>query len=103
MEPIPDSHAESSRPRAARIKSAIERFRQPSHSRAIWQLANTLIPYLCLWILMAWAMTVSYWLILPLALLAACLRVRIFIFMHDCGHGSFMRSKRANTLIGCLT
>jgi acyl-lipid omega-6 desaturase (Delta-12 desaturase) len=99
----PDSYADSSRPRAARIKSVIERFRQPSHPRAIWQLSNTLIPYLFLWFLMARAITVSYWLMLPVALLAAGLRVRLFIFMHDCGHGSFMRSKHANTLVGWLT
>ena len=103
MKTTPDSHADSSHPRAARIKSAIERFRQPSGPRAIWQLTNTVIPYLFLWFLMARVITVSYWLILPLALLAAGLRVRIFIFMHDCGHGSFMRSKRANTLIGWFT
>jgi acyl-lipid omega-6 desaturase (Delta-12 desaturase) len=99
----PNSHSDNSRSSAARIKSVIERFRQPSHPRAIWQLTNTLIPYLFLWFLMARAITVSYWLIVPLALLAAGLRVRIFIFMHDCGHGSFLRSRRANTLVGWVT
>ncbi len=102
MKAAPESHPDSSRPQSARIKSVIERFRQPSQARAIWQLTNTLIPYLFLWFLMARAVTVSYWLMLPVAVLAAGLRVRIFIFMHDCGHGSFMRSKRANTLIGWL-
>jgi len=81
----------------------IERFRRPSHPRAIWQLTNTVIPYLFLWFLMARVVTVSYWLMLPLALFAAGLRVRVFIFMHDCGHGSFTRSRRVNTLVGCLT
>ena len=103
MNTTPDSSADGSRSRAARLKAAIERFRQPSHPRAIWQLTNTLVPYLFLWFLMARAITVSYWLILPLAVLAAGLRVRLFIFMHDCGHGSFVRSRRANTLIGWLT
>ncbi len=98
-ENIPDG----SRSRAARIKSVIERFRQPSHARAIWQLTNTVLPYLFIWFLMARVITVSYWLILPLALLAAGLRVRVFIFMHDCGHGSFTRSKRANALVGWIT
>ena len=51
METIPDNQADHSRPPAARIKSVIERFRKPSRSRAIWQLANTLIPYLVLWFL----------------------------------------------------
>ncbi len=102
MNIAPDSIADGLRSRATRIKSVIDEFRKPSHARAIWQLTNTLLPYLFIWFLMARAITVSYWLILPLALLAAGLRVRLFIFMHDCGHGSFTRSKRANALVGWL-
>jgi omega-6 fatty acid desaturase (delta-12 desaturase) len=88
---------------AANLKSVVERFRKPSHPRALWQLANTLIPYLGLWLVMARCMSVSYWLMLPFALLAAGLRVRLFIFMHDCGHGSFLASRRANTVVGWIT
>ena len=85
------------------LKSVIDRFRHPSHSRAIWQLANTVLPYLFIWYLMARAISVSYWLMLPMAVIASGLRVRIFIFMHDCGHGSFLRSKRANSVVGWIT
>jgi omega-6 fatty acid desaturase (delta-12 desaturase) len=99
----PNTAAHGPRVSAADLKSVIERFRHPSHPRAVWQLANTLIPYLLVWIVMARLITVSYWLILPLAVVAAGLRVRIFIFMHDCGHGSFMRSKWANALVGWIT
>ena len=52
---------------------------------------------------MAQVITVSYWLTLPIAVIAAGLRVRVFIFMHDCGHGSFMRSKHANNVVGWIT
>jgi acyl-lipid omega-6 desaturase (Delta-12 desaturase) len=41
--------------------------------------------------------------VLPLALVAAGLVVRIFIIFHDCGHGSFLKSRRANDLIGFVT
>jgi hypothetical protein len=34
--------------------------------------------------------------------LAAGFLVRIFIIQHDCGHGSFFRSRRANALIASL-
>ena len=100
---VPQTPAPSSRASAADLKSVIERFRQPSRARAIWQLTNTLVPYLLIWFLMARVIVVSYWLMLPLAVLAAGLRVRVFIFMHDCGHGSFMRSKHANTVVGWIT
>jgi omega-6 fatty acid desaturase (delta-12 desaturase) len=65
-------------------------------------LVNSFVPYLLLWVAMVHAITVSYWLVLPLAILAAGFLVRIFIIFHDCGHGSFFRSKRANQVIGSI-
>jgi len=44
-----------------------------------------------------------YWLILMLALLAGGILVRIFILFHDCCHGSFFASHRANTAFGYVT
>jgi omega-6 fatty acid desaturase (delta-12 desaturase) len=38
-----------------------------------------------------------------LSLVAAGLLVRIFIFFHDCGHGSFFSSPRANTILGYIS
>jgi fatty acid desaturase len=52
---------------------------------------------------MYWSVTLSYWVTLLLALPAAGLLVRTFIIMHDCAHGSFLPSKRANTFIGWIT
>jgi omega-6 fatty acid desaturase (delta-12 desaturase) len=48
-------------------------------------------------------MRVSYPLALALSLVAAGFLVRTFIIMHDCGHGSFFRSRRANDLVGFVT
>jgi len=46
---------------------------------------------------------VSYWLTGALALLAAGFQVRVFIIFHDCGHGSFFKSGRANHILGFIT
>jgi omega-6 fatty acid desaturase (delta-12 desaturase) len=43
---------------------------------------------------------VSYWLTFLLAFPATGFVVRIFIIQHDCGHGSFFKSQKANDLIG---
>lgn len=70
--------------------------------KGLWQLTNTLVPYAALWYLMYRSLAVSVWLTLPLALLAGGFLVRIFIIFHDCTHGSFFNSRRANELVGCV-
>ncbi|MFA5939628.1 MAG: fatty acid desaturase [Sinimarinibacterium sp.] len=78
----------------------IEKYRQPSTGRALWQIVNTFLPYALLWYAMYLSLAVSWWLTLPLAALAGAFLVRIFIIFHDCGHGSYFASARANDLVG---
>lgn len=68
----------------------------------MWQLANTVIPYFLLWYVMLQSLNWSYWLTLGLSVIAGGFLLRIFIIFHDCGHGSFFRSRRANTTVGLL-
>ncbi len=91
------------RENTAAWKAKIIPFQEPSISRASWQLVNTLVPYFVLWGLMIWSLSVSLWLTLPLVMLAAGFYVRIFIIFHDCGHGSFFKSKLANDIVGVIT
>jgi acyl-lipid omega-6 desaturase (Delta-12 desaturase) len=84
-------------------KAIVLEHQQPSLPRAIWQLVNTLGPYAILWVLMYYSLAWSPWITLALALLAGLLLVRIFIIFHDCGHGSFFASRRANDITGFLT
>lgn len=84
-------------------KALLSRFQISSARRALWQLGNSLIPYILLWVGMVYALSRSYWLMLPIAILASGFLVRIFIIFHDCGHESFFKSRRANHLTGALT
>lgn len=84
-------------------RKIIEAYRQASLPRAVWQLINTLVPYAAVWVLMYFAVAFSWWLAIPLAILAGGLLVRIFIIFHDCGHGSYFASQRANDTAGFLT
>jgi omega-6 fatty acid desaturase (delta-12 desaturase) len=81
------------------------RFTAPSLRAALWQLANTLPPFVLLWMLMFWSVQAEWgyaWTLL-LAVPTAGLYVRLFIIQHDCGHGSFFASERANQWVGaCL-
>ena len=52
---------------------------------------------------MHFALSWSYLLTLALSVVAAGFLIRTFIIMHDCGHGSFFRSRRANDLVGFVT
>jgi len=78
-------------------------FQEPSLRGSIWQIANSVVPYVGLWVLMTWTVSFSYPLTLALAVLASGFLVRVFIIFHDCGHGSFFRSRRANEWVGFLT
>jgi omega-6 fatty acid desaturase (delta-12 desaturase) len=84
---------------------ALSQYERPNLRKAVWQLVNTFTPYVALWALMAYLVRQghSYWFTLALAVAAAALLVRIFIVFHDCGHGSFFVSRRANKVLGYIT
>ena len=92
-------------PSTVNLRKLCAQFAQPRLSSAVWQLVDTLIPFVTLWTLMAWSVVAEwgyYWTLL-LAIPTAGLYVRTFIIQHDCGHGSFFASQRANDLVGrCL-
>src|SRR3954462_7148778 len=84
-------------------KEIVAKYQKPAPWRAIWQIVNTFTPYVALWILMYFAVAVSWWLAVPLAILAGAFVVRIFIIFHDCGHGSYFKSTKANDILGFIT
>ncbi len=86
----------------AEWRHVVEKYRQPSTGRALLQIANTFIPYALLWYFMYLSLAMSWWLIAPLAVLAGMFLVRIFIIFHDCGHGSYFPSQRANEIGGFI-
>ena len=84
-------------------KKLVAPYQTPTIGRSVWQVVNTLIPYAVLWYLMYLSLAVSWWLTVPLAMLAGAFMVRAFIIFHDCGHGSFFKSARANHILGAVT
>jgi fatty acid desaturase len=84
-------------------KKIVAKYQKAAVWPGVWQLCNTLIPYAALWCVIYFALKVSWWLTIPLARLAAGFLVRAFIISHDCGHGSFLPSKKANEIVGFIT
>ena len=77
-------------------------FAQADHKKAAYQVLNTVIPYIALLLGIFYyaGLGTSFWLLIGPTILAAGLMVRIFIFFHDCTHGSFTSSKKWNDLLG---
>jgi omega-6 fatty acid desaturase (delta-12 desaturase) len=98
-----NSPGESEQAQRARWRAVIAHYQRPSTPRAVWQIINTVVPYVLLWVAMYWIKDISLWLTLPLAVLAGGLLVRVFIIFHDCGHGSYFKSPRANDIVGFIS
>ena len=81
-------------------QAIVKKWQEPSLVRACWQLVATLTCYVGLWVGLYWSLEVSWWLTVPIAALTGMLMVRVFILFHDCGHGSFFRSRTANDMVG---
>lgn len=91
----------------ARLKSQAKRlaqhcaaFRGADDRRAIGQLLTTSLAFAAIVALMFLSLNISYGLTLLLAIPGGLLLVRFFIIQHDCGHGSFLSSRTANTWVG---
>lgn len=54
-------------------------FEKSTIKKSVWQLINTIVPFIILWYLAYKSLSVSYWLTLVPALLAAGFMTRIFI------------------------
>ena len=80
----------------------VARYQVPDIRRSISQIITSFGPYIVLWYLMYRSLEVSYWLTLALAVVASGFLMRIFIILHDCGHGSFFSSRRANSITGAI-
>jgi acyl-lipid omega-6 desaturase (Delta-12 desaturase) len=81
-------------------KSLLAQYREPSHIRSVGQILTTMVPLFGLWTGMYFLMDYSYALALLLIIPAAGLLMRVFIIQHDCGHGSYFRSKHVNDFLG---
>ncbi len=83
-------------------RQIVQSYSNPDVRKSIWQLVNTLVLYIILWVLMVLSLEVSYWLTLVLSVFAGGMVVRLFIIFHDCGHGSFFKSSKANHWVGSI-
>lgn len=85
------------------LRAVALRFQQAMLRPAVAQLGSTLLPLVALLAAMHLGIAVGWWWLVPiLAVPAAGMTVRTFIIQHDCGHGSFLPSRRVNDALGHL-
>jgi omega-6 fatty acid desaturase (delta-12 desaturase) len=81
---------------------ALAPYARPSLPLSMLDLATSVVPYLGLSVTMYFSLRVSYFLTLAIAVLASGFLLRTYIMFHDCSHGSFLPSRRANRWLGMV-
>ena len=84
----------------ANWRQTLAPYARPRVGSALLDLATSLVPFVLLLAVIAELVHVFYPLALLLMVPAAGFQVRTFIVFHDCAHGSFLPSKRANKWLG---
>lgn len=75
---------------------------KPDAHRALRQLFITSIPFLASMTGLLYGLAHGRWYAFALVLPAAVFLVRLFVIQHDCGHGSFFKSRRVNEGLGLV-
>lgn len=92
-----------SKEKIAQLRKHVSPFEKSDIRISVWQMINTILPFLVSWFLAYQLLSVSIFLTLPFTLIAAGFVVRMFIIFHDCTHGSFFKNKKANAIVGTIT
>src|SRR5699024_12662670 len=92
-----------SREKTVSLHKSVKPYANANHRKSTIQLLNTILPLILTWILAYLRLSISVWLSIGLAFIAAAFLVRTFIIFHDCIHGSFYNSKKINYMIGTMT
>ncbi|WP_026571671.1 MULTISPECIES: fatty acid desaturase [Sediminibacillus] len=92
-----------SKQKTAELRKNVASYGKADKKSSVIQLLNTIPAFFILWFLAYQSLSVSIWLTIPLAIVAAGFVVRMFIIFHDCAHQSFFQNKKANRILGTLT
>lgn len=86
-----------------KLRKDVAPFAKSELKTSILQIFNTIVPLLVIWAAGYYLLQFSPWLTVACSVLASGFVVRTFIIFHDCTHGSFFKSKKANDIVGNIT
>jgi len=78
----------------------LSQYREPSAMRSWFELAVTVGPFVALWALAWWSLSVSAWLTLAISIVNGMFLVRLFCIQHDCGHAAFFENRTVSDWTG---
>jgi omega-6 fatty acid desaturase (delta-12 desaturase) len=79
-----------------------DRHVRPDNFKAFIQCCTTLLPLAALWWMVWFAAAESLWLLPVVLALMSLFLLRVFVLMHECGHGSLFRSASLNKAFGFI-
>lgn len=86
-----------------KLRQDVAPFAKSELKKSIIQMINTIIPLLLIWGIGYYFASSNPWISVGCAIIASGFVVRTFIIFHDCTHGSFFKSKKANDIVGNIT
>ncbi|MDH3668238.1 MAG: fatty acid desaturase [Paracoccaceae bacterium] len=78
----------------------LSEYREPDQLRSVFELIVSIVPFVLLWCLAWWSLSISYWLTFAISILNAAFLLRLFAIQHDCGHGAFFKNRTFSDWLG---
>jgi omega-6 fatty acid desaturase (delta-12 desaturase) len=83
-------------------RAIIDRHVKPDNLKGLAPVVTTLLPLAALWYAAVLSAQVSYGPLAGVVLLMSLFLLRVFVLMHECGHGSLFRTGRLNRAFGFI-
>jgi acyl-lipid omega-6 desaturase (Delta-12 desaturase) len=96
------SAAPASVERPASWKEVLAPYSTARTSRALIEIATSLLPYVALSVVIYLTLGVSIALTIALMIVTSGFAIRTFVIFHDCAHGSLLPSRQANVIAGTV-
>jgi len=78
----------------------IRQYGKPLNAQGFFQVTTTLVPLAAIWYAAIWSVGASYWLTFCIMVAMTLFLVRVFILMHETGHGTLFRTSWLNKTFG---
>ena len=83
-------------------RAIIDKYSKPSNLSGFLQAATTLVPLGLLWYATVLVAPISYWLLVPIMAAMLLFLMRVFMMMHECGHGTLCRTRWITRTFGYI-